>query len=207
MADIYDVLEEIKNKHEIEKHVESREEYQTDPSCLKCYRINKEAEPEVFKRFWKVFQKVILEAESYNRNTVEKWLEYVILTRKEGKEPYPSSKKKRSRELIKIREKGEKLLDVIVTSIRYRNRPDYRKMEITSAIRVICEHYMLDKDDNIILDDKVEENLLGNRELLTYKYIIKDDELDMRLAKFEVQIDETGIVEIKHRRNYTMRYF
>ncbi|RGB24062.1 hypothetical protein C1646_773619 [Rhizophagus diaphanus] len=91
MADIYDTLEEIKNKHEIEKHIESREEYQTDPSCLRCYRINEGEEPEMFKKFWKVFSK----------------------------------------------------------------------------------------------NDKVEENLLGNRELLMYGYIIEDDELDMRFAKFE----------------------
>ncbi|RGB32187.1 hypothetical protein C1646_763216 [Rhizophagus diaphanus] len=68
---------------------------------------------------------------SYNKNTIEKWLEYVKLTRKEGGEIYPSN------------------------------------------------------DDNMTLDDKVEENLLGNKKLLTYKYIIEDDELDMRFAKFE----------------------
>src|SRR3989337_1272916 len=170
MADIYDALEEIKNKHEIEKHIESKEEYQTDPSCLKCYRINEGEEPEMFKKFWKVFQKVILEAMSYNKNTVEKWLEYVKLTRKEGGEVYPPSRKKRSKELIKIREKGEKLIDVIIASIRYRNRPDYRKMGIASVIKVICEHYVFYEDDNITLDDKMEENLLENKELLTYKY-------------------------------------
>lgn len=46
MADIYDILEVIKNKHELERHIERREEYQMDPSCLKCYSIDKEKEPE-----------------------------------------------------------------------------------------------------------------------------------------------------------------
>ncbi|RGB22899.1 hypothetical protein C1646_677512 [Rhizophagus diaphanus] len=195
MADIYDALEEIKNKHEIEKHIKSREEYQTDPSCLRYYKINEGEEPEMFKKFWKVFQKVILEAISYNKNTIEKWLEYVKLTRKEGEEIYPSSGKKRSKELIKIREKGEKLIDVIIASIRYRNRPDYRKMGIASVIKVICEHYVFYKDNNMTLDDKIEENLLGNRELLMYGYIIEDDELDMRFAKFEEWLEDTGIAE------------
>ncbi|PKK57479.1 hypothetical protein RhiirC2_797951, partial [Rhizophagus irregularis] len=38
MSDVYDELEEIKNRYEIEKHNESREKYQVDPSCLKCYK-------------------------------------------------------------------------------------------------------------------------------------------------------------------------
>ncbi|RGB30187.1 hypothetical protein C1646_765630 [Rhizophagus diaphanus] len=66
MADIYDALEEIKNRHEIEKYIESREE------------IDEGEEPEMFKKFWKVFQKVILEAMNYNKNTIEKWLEYLL---------------------------------------------------------------------------------------------------------------------------------
>ncbi|RGB27505.1 hypothetical protein C1646_769016 [Rhizophagus diaphanus] len=153
MADIYDALEEIKNKYEIEKHIESREEYQTDPS-------------------------LILEAISYNKNTIEKWLEYVKLTRKEG-EIYSSN--------IEI--------------------GDYRKMGITSVIKVICEHYVFYEDDNMTLDDKVEENLLENRELLTYRYIIEDDELDMRFTKFEEWLEETGIAEVKNRGYNTMKYF
>ncbi|CAB4418781.1 unnamed protein product [Rhizophagus irregularis] len=39
MSDVYDELEEIKERHEIEKHDESREEYQVDSSCLKCHSI------------------------------------------------------------------------------------------------------------------------------------------------------------------------
>ncbi|PKY62523.1 hypothetical protein RhiirA4_489120 [Rhizophagus irregularis] len=78
MSDIYDELKEIKKRHEIEKHNESREEYQVDPSCLKCY--------------------IILEAMDYNRNTYAKLMEYIILTRKDGEESYPSSKKKRNKE-------------------------------------------------------------------------------------------------------------
>ncbi|RGB26742.1 hypothetical protein C1646_770057 [Rhizophagus diaphanus] len=152
MADIYDALEEIKKRYETEKHIKSREEYQTDPSCLKCYRINEEEEPEI--------------------------------------------------------EKGEKLIDVIITSIRYRNRPDYRKMGIASVIRMICEHYVFYEDDNnMTVDDKIEENLLGNRELLTYKYIIEDDELDMRFAKFEEWLEEAEIAEVKNRGYNTMKYF
>ena len=61
MADIYDVLEEIKNKHEIEKYIEAREEYQKDPSCPKCYSTNKIEIGEWFEKFWKIYQKVILE--------------------------------------------------------------------------------------------------------------------------------------------------
>ncbi|RGB22098.1 hypothetical protein C1646_678082 [Rhizophagus diaphanus] len=206
MADIYDALEEIKNKHEIEKHKEPREEYQIDPSCLRCYRINEEEVPEMFKKFWKVLQKVILKAMSYNKNTIEKCLEYVKLTRKEEGERY-HSKKKRSKELIKIREKGERLIDVIIASIRYRNRPDYRKIGIASVIKVICEHYVFYEDNNMTLDEKVEENLLGNKELLKYGYIIEDDELDMRFTKFEEWLEDTKIAIIKDRGYNTMKYF
>ncbi|CAB4423110.1 unnamed protein product [Rhizophagus irregularis] len=58
-------------------------------------------------------------------------------------------------------------------------------MGITSVIKVICEHYILSEDNEFVLDDRTEENLLGNKELLTYRYIIEDDELDIKFAKFE----------------------
>ncbi|PKY63046.1 hypothetical protein RhiirA4_490780, partial [Rhizophagus irregularis] len=190
MSDIYNEQEEIKNRHEIEKHNELREKYQEDPSCLKCYSTDKIEIGDWFKRFWKILQKVVGEAKSYNRNTYVKLLEYIILTRKDGEEKYPSSKKKRDREFKKRREEGEKLLDIIVMSIRYRNEPDYRKVGIISVIKVICEHYILNENDELILNDKAEENLLGNKELLTYGYIIEDDELDIRFAKFEEWLDE-----------------
>ncbi|CAB4416256.1 unnamed protein product [Rhizophagus irregularis] len=166
MSDIYDELEEIKDKHEIEKHNESKERYQVDPSCLKCYSTNEMEIGDWFERFWRIFRKVILEAKSYNRNTYAKLLEYIILIRKDGEERYPSSRKKRDREFEKRRKEGEKLLDIVVRSIRYENKPDYLKMGVTSVIKVICEHYIFNEDDELILDDKAEENLLGNRELL-----------------------------------------
>ncbi|CAB4403277.1 unnamed protein product [Rhizophagus irregularis] len=207
MSDIYDELEEIKRKHEIEKHNESREEYQVDPSCLKCYNTDKIKIGDWFTRFWKIFQKVILEAMSYNRNTYAKLLEYIILTRKDGEERYPSSKKKRNKEFEKIRKEGEKLLDIVVRSIKYRNKSDYRKMGIISVIKVICEHYILSEDNEFILDDKTEENLLENKELLTYRYIIEDDELDIRFAKFEEWLEEIEVATIKNIGYGTMRDF
>src|ERR1044072_8688950 len=105
MSDIYDELEEIKKRHEIEKHDESREEYQVDPTCLKCYSTDEIEIGDWFKRFWKIFQKVILEAMSYNRNTYAKLMEYIILTRKDGEESYPSSKKKRRRKIVRYSRK------------------------------------------------------------------------------------------------------
>ncbi|CAB4423106.1 unnamed protein product [Rhizophagus irregularis] len=72
MSDIYDELEEIKKRHEIEKHNESREEYQVDPSCLKCYSTDEIEIGDWFKRFWKIFQKVILEFKSRVLNGSEK---------------------------------------------------------------------------------------------------------------------------------------
>jgi len=207
MSDIYDELEEIKNRHEIEKHEESREEYQVDPSCLKCYSTDEIEIEDWFKRFWKIFQKVILEVMSYNRNTYVKLMEYIILTRKDGEESYPSSKKKRNKEFEKMRKEGEKLLDIVVRSIRYRNKSDYRKMGIISVIKVICEHYILSEDNEFILNDRAEENLLGNKELLTYRYIIEDDELDIRFAKFEEWLDEIESVTIKYKGYGTMRNF
>ncbi|PKB95920.1 hypothetical protein RhiirA5_435777 [Rhizophagus irregularis] len=137
MSEIYDELEEIKSRHEIEKHNESRKEYQVDPSCLKCYSIDEIKIEDWFKRFWKIFQKAILEAMSYNRNTYMKLMEYIKLTRKDGEENYPSSKKKRNKEFERMRKEGEKLLDVVVRSIRYRNKPDYRKIGIISVIKGI----------------------------------------------------------------------
>ncbi|CAB4431064.1 unnamed protein product [Rhizophagus irregularis] len=207
MSDIYDELEEIKKRHEIEKHNELKEEYQVDPSCLKCYNTDEIEIGDWFKRFWKIFQKVILEAMSYNRNTYVKLMEYIILTRKDGEESYPSSKKKRDKEFEKMRKEGEKLLDIVVRSIRYRNKSDYRKMGIMSVIKVICEHYILSEDNEFILDDRTEENLLGNKELLTYRYIIEDDELDIRFAKFEEWLDEIESVTIKNKGYGTMRHF
>ncbi|EXX65326.1 hypothetical protein RirG_134420 [Rhizophagus irregularis DAOM 197198w] len=68
MADIYDELEEVKNRYEIEKYDELREEYQIDLSYLKCYNTNKMEINDWFKKFWKIFQKVILEAMVYNTN-------------------------------------------------------------------------------------------------------------------------------------------
>ncbi|EXX53783.1 hypothetical protein GLOIN_2v1765994 [Rhizophagus irregularis DAOM 181602=DAOM 197198] len=181
MSDIYDELEEIRKRHEIEKHNESREKYQVDPSCLKCYSTDEIEIGDWFKRFWKIFQKVILEAMSYNRNTYVKLMEYIILTRKDGEENYPSSKKKRDREFKKMRKEGEKLLDIVVSSIS--------------------------EDNEFILDNQTEENLLGNKELLTYKYIIEDDELDIRFAKFEEWLQEIESITIKNKGYGTMRNF
>jgi hypothetical protein len=112
-------------------------------------------------------------------------MEYIILIKKEGKERYPSSRKVRIKNYEKIKEKSEGLLDTVIISIKYRNKPDYMKMGIKSVIKVICEHYMFDEEDNLLIDNKVEENLLGNRELITYNYIIEDDELDIRFLRFE----------------------
>ncbi|GBC30196.2 hypothetical protein GLOIN_2v1791176 [Rhizophagus irregularis DAOM 181602=DAOM 197198] len=207
MSDIYDELEEIKRRYEIEKHNELKEEYQVDPSCLKWYSIDEIEIGDWFKRFWKIFQKVILEAMSYNRNTYTKLMEYIILTRKDGEESYPSSKKKRNKEFERMRKEGEKLLDIVVRSIRYKNKSDYRKIGIISVIKVICEHYILSKDNEFILDDQIEENLLGNKELLTYRYIIEDDELDIRFAKFEEWLEEIESVTIKNKGYGTMRNF
>lgn len=99
MADIYDELEEVKNRYEIEKYDELREEYQIDLSYLKCYNTNKMEINDWFKKFWKIFQKVILEAMGYNRNTYIKLLKYITLIRKDREEKYSFSKKKRNKEL------------------------------------------------------------------------------------------------------------
>ncbi|PKY49337.1 hypothetical protein RhiirA4_465287, partial [Rhizophagus irregularis] len=130
-------IDSCRTLHEIEKHNKSREKYQVDPSCLKCYSTNEIEIGDWFKRFFK---------------------------KKDGEESYPSSKKKRNRELEKIRKEGKKLLDIVVRLIRYRNKLDYRKIGIISVIKVICEHYILSEDNEFILDDRTEENLLGNKE-------------------------------------------
>ncbi|RIA97509.1 hypothetical protein C1645_813908 [Glomus cerebriforme] len=173
---MYENCQEIKGiikkgLHEKEKHEENGKRYQVDPSCLECYKVKEESEPEWFKKFWRIFQKVILEAIDYNRNTIEK-----------------------QEELEGVMEKGEKLLDVIVVSMRYRNKPDYKKIGIVSVIKIICEHYMFDENDNLIIKEKeTEENLLENRELLKYGYIIEDDEVDRRFVKLEEWLREKGI--------------
>ncbi|CAB4443568.1 unnamed protein product [Rhizophagus irregularis] len=208
MSDIYEVLEIIRERHEKERHEENKEGPQVDPSCLICYKVKEDSEPEWFKKFWKIFKKVILEAESYNKNTIEKLLEYVVLTRKDKGDKYISNRKKRVKELEKVKEKGEKLLDVIVVSIRYKNEPDYKKIGIMSVIRIICEHYILDEEDNLLVKEKeTEENLLGNKELLTYGYIIEDDELDRRFIELEEWLEEEKIVAIKEVNYSTIRYF
>ncbi|CAB4443783.1 unnamed protein product [Rhizophagus irregularis] len=191
MSDIYEVLEIIKGRHEKERHEENREESQRDHSCLICYKVKEGSEPEWFKKFWKIFQKVILAAMSYNKNTIEKLLEYIVLTRKDKDDKYILNRKKRVKELEKVKEKGEKLLDVIVVSIRYRNEPDYKKIGIKSVIKIICEHYIFDEEDNLSVEEKkTEENLLGNKELLAYGYIIEDDELDRRFVELEEWLEE-----------------
>ncbi|PKK55465.1 hypothetical protein RhiirC2_802308 [Rhizophagus irregularis] len=117
MSDIYEILEVIKEKHEKEKHKENKKEYQRDPSCLKCYSTNEIKIDEWFEGFWKIFNKAILEAMSYNRNTYMKLQEYIILMRKDGEERYPHSKKKRNKEFEKKKKEGEKLLDIVVKII------------------------------------------------------------------------------------------
>ncbi|PKK60295.1 hypothetical protein RhiirC2_793531, partial [Rhizophagus irregularis] len=112
-------------------------------------------------------------------------MEYITLTKKEGEEKYPSSRKVRIKNYEKIKEKSEGLLDTTIVLIRYRNKPDYMKIGIKLIIKVICEYYMFDEKDNLLIDNKVEENLLGNRELITYNYIIEDDKLDIRFLRFE----------------------
>ncbi|PKY60614.1 hypothetical protein RhiirA4_519262, partial [Rhizophagus irregularis] len=206
--EIYEVLEIIRERHEKEKHEENKEEYQRDPSCLICYKVKEDTEPEWFKKFWRIFQKVILIATSYNRNTIEKLLEYITLTRKDKDDKYILNQKKRVKELEKVKEKGEKLLDVIVVSIRHGNKPDYMQKGIISVIKIICEHYIFDKEDNLLVEEEeTRENLLGNRELLEYGYIIEDDELDRRLIELEEWLEEEKITTIEYITQNTMRYF
>ncbi|RGB29558.1 hypothetical protein C1646_766445 [Rhizophagus diaphanus] len=117
---------------------------------------------------------------SYNKNTIEKLLEYIVLTRKDKNENYILNQKKRVKEYEKIREKREKLLNAIMLSIKHGNKTDYSKEGIKSVIKLICKHYMFDEEDNIIIinEEETEEGVLENRELLKYEYIIEDDELD-----------------------------
>ncbi|RGB23900.1 hypothetical protein C1646_773844, partial [Rhizophagus diaphanus] len=122
---------------------------------------------------------------SYNKNTIEKWLEYVKLTRKEGGEIYPSSRKKRSKELIKIREKEEKLIDVIIASIRYRNRPEYRKMGIALAIKVIYDELDIrfTKFEEWLED--IEIAIVKNRGYNTMKYFKEILHMEESIAEEE----------------------
>ncbi|PKK57044.1 hypothetical protein RhiirC2_798768 [Rhizophagus irregularis] len=145
---------------------------------------------------------------SYNKNTIEKLLEYIVLTRKDKDDKYTLNRKRRVKELEKVKGKGEKLLDVIVVSIRYRNESDYKKIGIILVIKIICEHYIFDEKDNLLVEEeKTKENLLGNKELLTYRYIIEDDELDRRFIELEEWLKEEKIVIIEFITQNTMRYF
>ncbi|PKY60062.1 hypothetical protein RhiirA4_483328 [Rhizophagus irregularis] len=54
------IIKDFRKKHEKEKHKEDKEEFQIDPSCLICYKVKEGTEPEWFKKFWRIFQKVIL---------------------------------------------------------------------------------------------------------------------------------------------------
>ncbi|RGB23138.1 hypothetical protein C1646_774954 [Rhizophagus diaphanus] len=93
-------------------------------------------------------------------------------------------------------------------SIRYGNKPDYSKKGIISVIKLICEHYIFDKEDNIIINEKeTEEGVLGNKELLKYEYIIEDDELDRRFIEFEEWLEEERIAIIAGIKYNTMAYF
>ncbi|RIA93531.1 hypothetical protein C1645_819287 [Glomus cerebriforme] len=78
-----------------------------------------------------------------------------------------NGKRYKQEELASVMEKGEKLLDVIVISIR---------------------------------EKETEENLLGNRKLLKYGYIIEDDEVDRRFVKLEewLREKEIAIMDIGH---------
>src|SRR3990170_2607289 len=208
MSDIYEELEKWKEKHEKEKHEENKKEYQMDPSCLKCYKVKENSEPDWFKKFWKIFRKAVLTATSYNRNTIEKLLEYIVLTRKDKDESYILNRKKRANEYEKIREKGEKLLNAILLSIRHGNKPNYSKNGIISVIKLICEHYIFDEEDNIIIEEEeTEERVLGNRELLKYGYIIEDNELCRRFVEFEEWLEEEGIATIAGIKYNTMTCF
>ncbi|PKY62760.1 hypothetical protein RhiirA4_489820 [Rhizophagus irregularis] len=209
MSDIYEVLETIKERHEREKHEEGKEESQIDPSCPICYKVKEGSEPEWFKEFWKIFRKVILATMNYNKNTIRKLEEYIVLTRKDKDDKYILNRKKRKRvkELEKVNRKGEELLDVIVVSIKYRDEPNYKKIGIISVIKMICEHYIFDKEDNLLVEEKKIEGILGNEELLKYKYIIEDDELDRRFVVLEEWLEKEKIVIIEFITQHTMRYF
>ncbi|GET56007.1 hypothetical protein GLOIN_2v1815633 [Rhizophagus irregularis DAOM 181602=DAOM 197198] len=105
-------------------------------------------------------------------------MKYIILTRKDGEERYPSSKKKRNKESEKIRKEEEKLLNIVVS-----------------------------EDNEFILDDQTEDNLLENKELLTYKYIIEDNKLDIRFAKFKEWLKKIELAIIRYIGYDTIRDF
>ncbi|PKY63512.1 hypothetical protein RhiirA4_433211 [Rhizophagus irregularis] len=77
-----------------------------------------------------------------------------------------------------------------------------------SVIKMICEHYIFDEEDNLLVEEKeTGEKLLGNKELLTYRYIIEDDELDRRFIELEEWLKEEKIVTIEFITQNTMKYF
>ncbi|PKK61331.1 hypothetical protein RhiirC2_791942, partial [Rhizophagus irregularis] len=89
-----------------------------------------------------------------------------------------------------------------------KNKPDFKEEGIKSVIKIICEHYMFDEEDNLIINEReTEENLLGNQELIKWGNIITDDELDIRFSRFGEWLTEKESVEIKDKGYDTMRNF
>ncbi|RGB22312.1 hypothetical protein C1646_776300 [Rhizophagus diaphanus] len=187
MADIYDALEEIKNKHEIEKYIESREKYQTDPSCLKCYRINKGEEPEMFKKFWKVFQK-----KERRRDTVypsnmrftkfEEWLEEIGIVAEVKNRGYNTMKYFKEilhmEENIAEEENREKVKK-IQKSITYKwwnNK--YRKIwesnEITNMIiaKIIEEKGFIEEYSDV--KELIKHEIMKTKDFMEYYITIKE---------------------------------
>src|SRR3984885_7455419 len=159
------------------------------------HNIRKEDEYWIFQKFWKIFAKITFDdigQGAYNRKTMQGFMNLLTL-RKEDEENEETGKVKQN-------------MYMILNSLEYDEAPKYTSKGLESIIITIVKQCKGLEDNTIVIDEKnTEEGLLGNTDLLTYGYIIDQEELEKRFQRFWEWY--STIVPTKRVKSTTMEIF
>ncbi|GBC30568.2 hypothetical protein GLOIN_2v1825001 [Rhizophagus irregularis DAOM 181602=DAOM 197198] len=190
--DIWDKLQAIWDNHEMQKHIEKLSEYQRDPSCRKCYRnLEDRKELKEFLEFWKILKELIPQVGTFIWNTI---INFSNLIPNEDEAT------------VKVK-KRRKVINVIIYSIRYDEKPEYTYKGIETIIEIIMENWLrVDDEGKIMVSvNKIKEEIQTNEEIIEFGHRIGEKEIERRFNEYWLWYKmKTGVVEESDR---TRDYF
>ncbi|POG71464.1 hypothetical protein GLOIN_2v1478394 [Rhizophagus irregularis DAOM 181602=DAOM 197198] len=191
--DIWDSLQNIRDNHDMQKHIQKLSRYQRDLSCRKCYGYLKDNKKELkeFLEFWRILKELIPQMGTYNWNTIINFSDLI-----------PNE----DEAIVEVK-KRRKAISVIIYSIRYDERPEYTYKGIETIIEIIMENWVRidDKGEVMVGINDIKEEIQTNKEVVEYGHRIGEKEIERRFNEFwEWYKTKTGVIEESDR---TKDYF
>ncbi|CAG8710189.1 15669_t:CDS:2, partial [Rhizophagus irregularis] len=182
--DIWDSLQNIRDNHDMQKHIQKLSRYQRDLSCRKCYGYLKDNKKELkeFLEFWRILKELIPQMGTYNWNTIINFSDLI-----------PNE----DEAIVEVK-KRRKAISVIIYSIRYDERPEYTYKGIETIIEIIMENWVRidDKGEVMVGINDIKEEIQTNKEVVEYGHRIGEKEIERRFNEFwEWYKTKTGVIE------------